>query len=484
MRAWRIPFLTTVGLGVVGLVVVGWAATPPTGDGRPNILFLFSDDQRTDTIGALGNARIETPRLDRLVADGFVLERAYCMGSMSGAVCAPSRAMLMSGRHLFRFDNANPRPAADLPSLPATLRAAGYDTFGTGKWHNGPAWFNAGFADGAEIFFGGMGSHTELMVHDYDATGAYPPEARHRIPSFSSTAFADAAIDFLRRHDGENPFFVYVAFTAPHDPRTPPEEFRAPYVAAPLPLPANYLPLHPFDNGEMVIRDERLAPWPRTPEVVQQHLADYYGMIGHLDVQIGRVLDTLEAVGHADDTIVLYSSDHGLAVGSHGLLGKQNLYEHSVGAPLLVRGPGIAPGRAPGFAYLFDIFPTLCELTGIEVPEGVDGKSLVPVLAGDARTVRDEVFTAYKQDQRALRDERWKLIQYPRINETQLFDLATDPHEMHNLAGEPAHAPRVADMLARLATRQVALGDPAPLTSADPAPREFTPPDPRKSDGK
>jgi len=384
--------------------------------------------------------------------------------------------MLMSGRHLFRFSRPNPTPSADLPSLPAVLRAAGYATFGTGKWHNGKEWFNAGFTDGDEIFFGGMGSHTDLQVFDYDPTGEYPKETQHRIASFSSTAFVDAAIEFLRGHDGERPFFAYVAFTAPHDPRTPPEEHRALHYPELLSLPENYLPLHPFDNGEMKIRDERLAPWPRTPEIVREHLADYYGMISQMDAQIGRVLDALDETGHADDTIVVFSSDHGLAVGSHGLFGKQNLYEHSTRAPLILSGPGIPRGSSDALAYLLDVFPTLCDLADVDVPDGVDGRSLAPILDDDANAVRDSVFTAYKGVQRAVCTDRWKLIRYPRVDVTQLFDLSRDPHEQQNLAGDPTYANRVAEMRERLERWQDELGDEQPLECEDPKRREFVPP--------
>ncbi|MCB9913968.1 MAG: sulfatase-like hydrolase/transferase [Planctomycetes bacterium] len=443
------------------------AVAPP----RPlNVLLLVSDDQRVDSLGAFGNADAHTPQLDRLVDEGFAMTGVHCMGAMTGAVCGPSRFMLLSGRQLFSLTNAHPSPAASFPSLPAKFREAGYQTFATGKWHNGPAWFNAAFEDGASIFFGGMGSHTELPVHAYDPTGRYPAEHARPLRAFSSTEFADALIDFLDRRDAGRPFFAYVAFTAPHDPRTPPAEHRARFDPATLALPANFLPQHPFDNGELRVRDERLAPWPRTPAVVREHLADYYGMVSQLDEQVGRILAALDAHGLTGDTLVVFTSDHGLALGSHGLLGKQNLYEHSMGAPLVVRGPGVRRGRSAALAYLLDLPATLAELTGVEPPEGQDGESFAPLLRGERDTARRELVTAYCDVQRALRDERWKLIRYPQVDRTQLFDLARDPDEVHDLAADPAYAERTATMLARLAELQRELGDGAPLRVAAPSP--------------
>lgn len=448
---------------------------PPPEPRRPNVLFLMSDDQRADALSAAGHPDVRTPALDRLALRGTWFERAYCMGSNSGAVCQPSRAMVLTGRSLYRIPGAPADPGTPVALLPELFRAAGYATFGTGKWHNGRDWFARGFEDGAAIFFGGMGSHTELAVHDYDPSGEFPGDARRPIGAFSSEAFADAAVRFLAGHDGSRPFFLYVSFTAPHDPRTPPPEYRARYDPERLALPPNFLPLHPFDNGEMVVRDERLAPWPRTAEVVREHLADYYAMIEHLDAQVGRVLAALESSGFAEDTVVVYASDHGLAVGSHGLLGKQNLYEHSMRAPLILAGPGIPEGRRDDrFAYLFELHPTLCELAGIELPEGsgVEGRSLLG--AGGGR--RGSVFTAYKGVQRAVRDGRWKLIRYPRIDRTQLFDLAADPHETRDLAGDPAHVVDRWRLTGLLVEWQASVGDAQPLAVGDPLPAEFVPP--------
>jgi arylsulfatase A-like enzyme len=287
---------------------------------RPNILFLFADDQRADTIAALGNPHIKTPNIDTLVTSGFTFRTNYCFGGNSGAVCVPSRAMLMSGKTWFHVDTATLKGARLMPEV---LGENGYVTFGTGKWHNGQdSWLRA-FQQGRNIFFGGMSDHLQVPVRDLGPDGKLTPVRTGE--KFSSELFADAAIEFLRRQDGKKPFFAYVAFTAPHDPRMPPVPFREMYYRDRPPLPANFLPQHPFDNGMLVLRDENLAPWPRTEAVIRDQLAEYYGLITHMDGQIGRILAALKETGLADNTIIIYAADQGLAVGSHGLLGKQSI---------------------------------------------------------------------------------------------------------------------------------------------------------------
>jgi len=457
----------------LSLVVPWTGATPSEGaapsEPRTNVLFLFGDDHQPDAIGALGHPDVQTPNIDRLVDEGFTFTNAYCFGSTSGAVCAPSRAMLMSGRSLWHLEGNVFGMQTDDVLLPEAFREAGYQTFATGKWHNGKRWFQRAFETGDELFFGGMGDHLELPVHDYDPSGVYANEERAPVESFSSQAFADATIRFLDERDPDRPFFAYVAFTAPHDPRMAPGAFRALYDAQALTLPPNFLPEHPFDNGELRIRDERLAPFPRTPDVVREHLAEYYAMITHMDHQIGRVLAALTARGLDETTLVVYAADHGLAVGQHGLLGKQNLYEHSLGAPLVVRGPNVPAGERSGaFAYLHDLYPTLCDLAGIPTPETVESESLAPILAGDVEGVRTSTYGAYRDVQRSVRFGGWKLISYPKVGELQLFHLASDPFETVDRAEDPDLAPVVDHLKALLADWQQRVDDPHPAFPPEP----------------
>jgi arylsulfatase A-like enzyme len=411
-------------------------------DRRPNVLFVIADDQRSDTIAALGNQHISTPTIDKLVNGGCAFTRARNMGAQVAAVCIAARAMIHTGRSLFR---APQQPPKSIPTMAETFRAAGYHTFGCGKWHNGVSSFARGFADGGNIFFGGMNANQyRCRLHDFDPTGVYSGDSEKTAYKFSSELYADAAVEFLTGYKEAAPFFAYLAFTSPHDPRMPPGEFSTMYDPTSIPLPENFLPEHPFDNGDMRIRDEMLAPFPRTRADTQKQLADYYGMVSSQDLQLSRVLQALQNSGRADNTIIAYTGDHGLAIGSHGLFGKQNVYEHSVGVPLLFHGPGIPSGaRFDPLVYGFDLFPTLCQLTGVAPPQNIEGHSLLDVMRGKTPRVRESTFHAYIRPslkgsrprvQHAVNDGRWKFIRYDVDGRQtrQLFDLQQDPFEIHN----------------------------------------------------
>jgi len=464
---------------------------PPPIPPRPNVMFFFTDDQRFDTIHALGNERIHTPNLDALAASGTTFTHAHIMGGSCGAVCMPSRAMLMTGRTLFHIEREGQNIPEEHVMLPEVFRRAGYATFGTGKWHNGTSAYARAFSDGAEIFFGGMDDHWNVPSCDFDPSGKYPePKDRsrnldiqydennkpfrriHTAPQVfdhvregrhSTDLFADSTIDFLNRVDANRPFFAYVSFMAPHDPRLTHRRFHDAYPPDSIELPRNFLPEHPFDNGEMDIRDEKLGPRPRTPDNTKKQIGEYYAMIAHVDEQIGRVMDALRATGRRENTIVVFAGDNGLAVGRHGLMGKQNLYEHSVRVPLIFSGPGIPAGqRRRAFCYLLDIFPTLCELTGMPIPDTVEGHSLSNAILHPAATVRDSLLYAYRDLQRGARIGDHKLIEYAVDGKrtTQLFDLAKDPFEMKNLAEDAAHAESLTRLRNELRRWREELDDP------------------------
>ncbi|HEY3861038.1 MAG TPA: sulfatase-like hydrolase/transferase [Verrucomicrobiae bacterium] len=439
---------------------------------KMNVLFFFADDQRADTIAALGNPIIVTPNLDKLAHSGLAFNRAYMQGGMNGATCVPSRAMLMSGKNLFHIDEK----LMGGETWPAAFGRAGYRTFIIGKWHNGNASLTNSFQNGEGIFLGGMGNPMQVPLWDF-AGGKLSREQRSTPPKHACERMADAAIQFVNApHD--RPFFCYVAFDAPHDPHIVPKDFPIRYDPDKIPLPPNFLPVHPFDNGEMTIRDEVLLPWPRTPEAVRSMIAEYYRYISYLDAQIGRVLDALAASPYASNTLVVFSADSGVAVGSHGLIGKQNLYElDSVRVPLIICGPGIAANRrTDAMCYLFDVLPTLGKLCGVAAPVGSEGIDLGATLRDATAPARKEMMFAYKDVQRAVLTERWKLIRYPVVDRTQLFDLRIDPEEVNNLAGQPAYTAKVGEMTALLEKEMKESGDHAPLKVANPKPAEWSPP--------
>lgn len=431
---------------------------------RPNILFLFSDDHQSNGIHALGNRDLITPHLDRLVNRGCAFTRTYIQGALQPAVCVPSRASLLTGKGLWQVPSDF---GPEHPSWLEQFRAAGYATFLTGKWHNGRPAFNRAASHGGAIFFGGMHDHRHMTLWDFAPDSSYPPKAATLREGFSSELFTAEAIRFLESRPKDRPFVAYVAYMAPHDPRVPPEKFRSLYDPARLTLPPNLLPRHPFDNGELSVRDEQLAPWPRTEAVLREQLADYYGMISHLDSEIGRLLTRLTELDLAHNTIVVFAGDNGLALGQHGLLGKQNLYEHSLRVPLAISGPGIPPGvRFSQLTYLFDLGPTLCELADVPPPPAVTGRSLTPLLTNSTKVHRTEIFAGYRDFQRALVTDRWKLIRYPQIDRTQLFDLAADPYETTDLSSSKEVAETLGTLRSRFDASRKEWGDPLGWTSA------------------
>lgn len=423
------------------------ASKPP----RPNILFILTDDQRFDTIGALGYPAIKTPHLDSLARSGMAFDNAYCFGANSQAVCMPSRNMLLSGRTYFRWQGIY--APADGPSLPVAFRQAGYETYHHGK----------------------SGNTAKLIEKTFEIS-KYLPSHEDRVSGEPGRMVVDEAIEFLRTRKGDRPFLMYLAPGSPHDPLIAAPHYLELYQRDGVPLPKNFMAQHPFDNGDMVVRDELLESWPRTEEQMRRRWHEYYAVMSGLDHHLGRLLAYLRA-SHLDaNTIIILASDNGLALGSHGLLGKQNVYEPSAKVPLILSGPGIRQGRSGAMVYLMDLPPTLCELANVPAPPGMDGRSFASVLCGEAGHARRTIFYAYLDVQRAIRDERWKLIRYPQINKTQFFDLQNDPDELHDLAADPAvFAPRE-NLLLQLADAQGQFGDALPLCVEKPGDPAFHPP--------
>lgn len=437
----------------------GWVA-PAFGQPKPlNVLVLYSDDQRYNTIHALGNEAIQTPNLDRLVQKGVAFTRAQTMGGLHGALCVPSRAMLHTGRYLHNLQKAGDVIPAEHTTLPQYLQTKGYQTYAIGKWHNDKASFFRSYENGAALFFGGMhlpekGGQEHPQFVKYDPSGQFNEPAQNA-DTYASELYANEAIQFLNgQNPASKPFYCYVAFTSPHDPRTPTETYRKLYPKERIQLPPNFLPQHPFDNGELAVRDEKLLPRPLTEDGAKEELALYYSMITELDAQIGRILDALEKNGLTQNTLVIFAGDNGLAVGSHGLLGKQNLYEHSMRVPLIISHSALPQNRRIDvLAYIADIFPTVTDALGLPVPSTVESQSLYPYITGRKREGREAVYYTYRDLQRAVRTaDNWKLIKY-NVNQretTQLFDLNNDPYETQNLADDPAYSTKKRQLEARL----------------------------------
>jgi arylsulfatase A-like enzyme len=437
---------------------------------KPNILFLFADDQRADAMGCSGNTYIRTPNIDKLAADGVRFTSNYVMGGHHGAISAPSRAMLMTGQSLFHvYDVLDGKT-----TMPEYFARYGYETFATGKWHNGAASLEASFQRAENIMLGGMSDHFRVPCRDMGPDGKLGEPVSK---GFSTDVFAETAIKYLdgyAKGNRDKPFFCYVAFTAPHDPRSPREDYIGMYPDGSLPLPGNFMELHPFEFDDLNIRDETLAPWPRTPEIIRKSLSDYYALISLLDKRVGDIIETLKKEGLYENTIIVYAADNGLAIGSHGLLGKQDLYEHSMKVPLIIRGPGIPENETrDALVYLYDLFPTLSRLCNLPDPPDVDGKDLSSVIAGKEKGVRESLYTVYRNTARAVRTDEWKLIRYPQRDFTQLFNLKKDPLEINNLAALPESGPRVDEMMRLLNEWYVMTDDTATMKPATILPLEY-----------
>ncbi len=434
-----------------------------------NILILFSDDQSYRTIHALGNQAIKTPNLDKLVKNGMAFLQAHVMGGHQGAICIPSRVMLLTGRYVNRLPNDGAKIPDSLISLPEILRKNGYTTFHTGKWHSDKASYHRMFSQAENIFFGGMhfpkhGGQNHPLVNSFDSTGKYPAEKSFISPTFSTELYANSAVSFLQSKQAKNqPFLCYVAFTSPHDPRTPTKKYADLYDANKITLPPNFLPEHPFDNGDLNVRDENLLPRPRIPQDIKKEIAAYYGMISELDFYIGTILKALKTEGLDKNTLVVFAGDNGLAVGQHGLLGKQNLYEHSIRVPMIFSGPRIPKNkRNKSFVYLSDITPTIYEYLQIQAPKTVEAKSLWPIISEKKIAVRKNIYTVYGHWSRSIKTaDGYKLILYNVNNEEhiQLFNLKLDPWEIKNLSKNPQQIQKIQQMKTLLKSEMANMHD-------------------------
>lgn len=423
---------------------------------KPNILILFTDDHSYNAVGGLGNKVIKTPNIDKLIKEGTAFTRASCLGGKHGALCVVSRTGIMTGRYLNSLQGGAEVIPTDQIMMPEHLKKQGYKTFATGKWHNNKESHVRAFDEAENIFFGGMnfpkeGGHEHTGMYHFDPTGEYAKSAQFKAEKYSSTMFADAAIAYLNKNkDSQQPFLAYVAFTSPHDPRTPPPPFDKMYDPNKIPLPKNFLPKHPFNNGEMDVRDEQLLPTPRTPDMIKKEIALYYGMISEVDAQIGRILDVLKVNGQDKNTLVIFAGDNGLAVGSHGLIGKQSVYDHSMRIPMVISGPNIPKNKKnEALASLSDIFPTVCNYLNIEKPSSSEGKNLMEAIKNPKKVFRENMYYKYRDIQLAVRThDNWKLIKYnvKGVEHQQLFNLNKDPWETKNLAENPKYQQKLLEM--------------------------------------
>jgi len=480
-------------------------AQAPASD-KPNIVFLYADDFAYWAINALGNEIIQTPNLDRLVAQGVNFSNAFNMGGWNGAICIASRSMFISGSSIWKANEINQRwgegdPTAHSRTWGRLMSNAGYNTFATGKWHI-QADPEQVFEQTVNITPGGMppdhltgtpGLYAQLREAYANGDDFYAllPPGYNRPLSTTDDSWTAAdpvhngfwtggthwsevqrtdAINFIdSASQSDDPFFLYLAFNAPHDSRQSPREFLDLYPLENIPLPENWLPEYPYldEMGDLrVMRDEMLGPVPRTPHAIRTHIREYYGIISHLDAQIGLVLQSLEERGLMNNTYIFFTGDNGLSVGQHGLLGKQNMFDHSIHVPLIAVGPDLPNGsEINSDIYIQDIMATSLALAGIEKPDYVDFDSFLDLAKGEtnALPLPNGVYGAYVDTQRMIREDGFKLILYPRNREVLLFDLNADPLEMNNLSDDPQYSEKVRELFVGLVGLQGEMEDPLDL---------------------
>ena len=484
---------------------------------KPNFIFIYTDDQRFDTVGLIGNNQVITPNLDKLVKNGAVFSNTYNMGAWHGAICVASRSMIISGKSVWRAKEAfnsptnvqiNSQISSKSQSIliaetwPKILKKNGYKTYMTGKWHvqlpvekvfdvvvnkrPGMPDDNRGlFAKQLRVWKDESGYISELDKYMPLGYGR-PVNEKDNSWESSDTSFggfweggkhwsevlADDAINLIEDSKKvDDPFFMYLAFNAPHDPRQAPKRFLEMYPIDKIQLPPNYLPQHPFwkeIGNEPGVRDEALAPYPRSEFAVKKHIQEYYAIISHLDEQVGKIVSHLENQNMLDNTYIIFTSDHGLAVGQHGLIGKQSLYDHSIRVPMIINGPNIKKGSVYNQdIYLQDIVPTTLDIANISIPEHIDFKSFYNLIFNkDNNKTHDAIYGTfgccpgnYFDFQRMIRKDGYKLMLFPKNQRMELYDLNQDPYEINNLADNSKYKFKVNDLYKELTLLQKEVGD-------------------------
>ncbi|MGB5229436.1 MAG: sulfatase-like hydrolase/transferase [Eudoraea sp.] len=464
---------------------------------QPNIVFIFADDLTYSAINALGNKEIKTPNLDRLVSAGTTFSHAYNMGAWNGAVCVASRAMMISGRSVWNANRFRQEWLAG-NGLEKTwgklMEGAGYDTYMTGKWHVDAkadsvfqnvvnvrpgmprdAWKNDEMEENLRSIKSTNIPASKFMpvgynrpINENDSSwfaadpkfGGYWEGGKHW-----SEVLKDDALGFIANtKEGNKPFFMYLAFNAPHDPRQAPQKYLDKYPLENISIPKSWLPQYPFKDGignGPGLRDEALAPFPRTEYATKKHIQEYYALITHLDDQIGAILKGLEESGQMENTYVIFTADHGLAMGRHGLLGKQSQFDHSIRAPFIIMGPDVPIGKINSSdIYIQDAMATSLELAGVPKPNYLYFNSIMDMLKGEIDNGHyNAIYGAYIDLQRMIRKDGFKLIVYPKLDKVLLYDLEKDPEEMKDLSEFQEYQPKIDDLFQELLNMQKELND-------------------------
>jgi N-acetylglucosamine-6-sulfatase len=455
MHALRVSTLGGVWVGLllsVSFLSAALAQPPPSN--RPNFVVILLDDLRADALGCTGHPFVRTPHLDRLAASGARFTSAFA----TTPLCVPSRASFLTGQYPHAHGvkvatSANIPLSHRLITFPQLLQAAGYETAFIGKWHIGnTAEPRPGFD--RWVSFEGQGVYVDPELNRDGKV-----EKRQ---GYTTDLLTDEAVTFITSPH-PRPFLTYLSHKAVHAPFVPASRHREAFAHVRIPRPSSETD-KPSDKPVLSRPGVWMDPKDTDTYTSEQNVRDQLACLLAVDDGVGRVLEALERTGQRQNTVVIFSSDHGYFWGEHGLGGKHGPYEEALRIPLLVSYPAmVRPGLKPaGFALSIDLAPTLLDLAGVAIPSWIQGRSLVPVLRNEQTRVRTRFLAEFFlgettdatprfPDWQAVRDERWKFVRYSGLpGMEELYDLKTDPQERKNLATDRAHAAQVASLVRSL----------------------------------
>jgi arylsulfatase A-like enzyme len=445
----RRHFLKCSAVGAVGaLVAVNFFSCRNLADNRPNFVFFLTDDQRWDGMSCAGNSILETPNIDRIAREGVRFSNMFVTNSL----CGPSRASYLTGLYSHTHGVRRNGMALSLKhkTFPEILKDAGYETAFIGKWHN----IDLGRDRGFDYFFGfkGQGRYRNPVISEN-----YGPEKEYK--GHVTDILTDKAVAFLKKEHC-SPFCLLLWFKASHRSFQPAERFKDLYADDAIAEPVNFWDDYRTRPDAIKTANMKIGDFADIPDF-QTFVKDYYRCLVGVDENVGRVLDTLDEQGLKADTAVVYAGDNGFFIGEHHFFDKRFMYEESIRVPLLIRFPKTIRRGAvnPEIALNVDIAPTFLEMAGISIADGMDGRSLVPILEGDKLDWRKDFLYEYYEYpgahsgrmNRGVRTERWKYIHYfQEPQEFELYDLQNDPHEMNNLIHDPGYRDAVETLRRRM----------------------------------
>lgn len=416
---------------------------------RPNIILMFADDQAKESMGYTGNKVIQTPNMDRLAGEGVFFENAF----ITTPICCSSRASILTGQHMRRHGIEDFFAPLSLEALdqiyPVLLRQSGYRTAYLGKYAVGWDRENPEYRP------------LSLPEDRFDFWYGFPQSINFQQGSgdtirYLTDVMTEEAIEFMKSNPKDQPFCITLAYKEPHGPLNYSDpDFPNYYEDVDIPIPGT-LTQEAYNNMPEFVRNSlngsgAVPRFVEDPDAYQASMRQLYHYISKMDQSVGTIIDALHAMGLADNTVIIYSSDHGSFLGAHGLSGKWLMYEESIRVPLIVwdgRLPENKRGkRHEGMALGIDWAPTMLDYAGVQIPESMQGKSLRPLVEGTAKELREDAYFEHTyvhhdniRSSEAVRSPEWKYIRYFRQDPVyeELFNLKKDPGELKNLANDPA----------------------------------------------